>query len=236
MLRIGPRTKPGYYAQEHETLNPERSILEEVRWEGGLSKDQAFTVLSKFLFRWEDMDRKVGTLSGGEKSRVQLARLMVSDANFLLLDEPTNHLDIASREQVEAALEAFEGTLLVISHDRYFLDRIVNRIVEVKNPRLVDHPGDFTSFWQKKKAEEGGGAPKGEKRAVGRKVKRADKPSAVVDSEGVEEKIEALEVEKLRLEQALASAYHKGDYKGGEKQSQRLRRLEDQLERLYDAL
>jgi len=82
---------------------------------------------------------------------VQFAKLMVSGANFLLLDEPTNHLDIASREQVEEALEEFEGTLLVISHDRYFLDRVVDRIVEVVNPGLKDYPGSFSYFWEEKR-------------------------------------------------------------------------------------
>ena len=90
---------------------------------------------------------------------MQLAKLMVSDANLLLLDEPTNHLDIQSREQVEEALEEFDGTVLVISHDRYFLDRIVDRIVEVRNPDLVCHAGNFSVFWEKKSSEQGRAAP-----------------------------------------------------------------------------
>ena len=233
VLRIGPKTKIGYYAQEHETLNPERSILEEVRREKGLTRDQAFTVLSKFLFRWEDMDRKVKTLSGGEKSRVQLAKLMVSDANLLLLDEPTNHLDIQSREQVEEALEEFDGTVLIISHDRYFLDRIVDRIVEVRNPDLLCHAGNFSDFWEKKSSEQGRAAPTKKKRTAARK-KTAQPPSD--DSAEIEEKIEEMEAEKLRLERALAEAYRNRDYKGGEKLSRQLRMLEDRLEELFDLL
>ena len=233
VLRIGPRTKIGYYAQEHETLNPERSILEEVRREKGLTKDQAFTVLSKFLFRWEDMDRKVKTLSGGEKSRVQLAKLMVSDANLLLLDEPTNHLDIRSREQVEEALEAFDGTILVISHDRYFLDRIVDRIVEVRNPDLVGHAGNFSFFWEKKSSEQGRTTPAKKKRTAARKKTVRPPPD---DSAETEEKIEEMEAEKLRLERALAEAYRNRNYKGGEKLSRQLLKLEDRLEELYDLL
>ena len=233
VLRIGPRTKIGYYAQEHETLNPERSILEEVRREKGLTKDQAFTVLSKFLFRWEDMDRKVKTLSGGEKSRVQLAKLMVSDANLLLLDEPTNHLDIQSREQVEEALEVFDGTVLVISHDRYFLDRIVDRIVEVRNPDLVGYPGNFSFFWEKKRSEQGRAAPARKKRTAARK--KTVQPLSD-DSADIEAKIEEMEAEKLRMERALAEAYRNRDYKGGEKLSRQLRMLEDRLEELFDLL
>ena len=233
VLRIGPRTKIGYYAQEHETLNPERSILEEVRREKGLTKAQAFTVLSKFLFRWEDMDKKVKTLSGGEKSRVQLAKLMVSDANLLLLDEPTNHLDIQSREQVEEALEVFEGAVLVISHDRYFLDRIVDRIVEVRNPDLVFYPGNFSAFWEKKKAEQGSASPARKKRPAAKK--NTARPLSIGPEE-IEEKIEKFEEEKLRLERALAETYRNRDYKRGEKLSQQLRKLEDRVEELYDLL
>ena len=233
VLRIGPKTKIGYYAQEHETLNPELSILEEVRREKGLTNAQAFTVLSKFLFRWEDMDRKVKTLSGGEKSRVQLAKLMVSDANLLLLDEPTNHLDIQSREQVEEALEVFEGAVLVISHDRYFLDRIVDRIVEVRNPDLVCYPGNFSVFWNKKKAEQGRASPARKKRPAARK--NTVRPLTTAP-DGIEEKIEESEEEKLRLERTLAEAYRNRDYKRGEKLSRQLRKLEEQLEELYDLL
>ncbi len=241
-LRVGPRVRVGYYAQEHETLNFDRSVLEEMRWHG-LSAEAAFRVLSRFLFRREDMGKRIGSLSGGEKSRVQLARLMVSDANLLLLDEPTNHLDIHSREQVEEALEAFEGTLLVISHDRYFLDRIVDRIVEVRNPCLVEYPGNFSYFWEKKRAEQRmdhsgrrAGTPARKRQpATGRRERPAERPVAA-GSERVEKKIEALEAEKLTLEGMLAEAYRARDFKRGEKVSQRLRRVEDQIEQLYEAL
>ena len=236
VLRIGPKTQIGYYAQEHETLDPQRSILEEVRWEKGLTKDQAFAILSKFLFRWEDVDRKVGTLSGGEKSRVQLAKLMVSDVNLLLMDEPTNHLDISSRERVEEALEAFEGTLLVISHDRYFLDRIVDRIVEIRTPALVEYPGNFSYFWERKRAERRAEAPVERKRPVVRKAKKPPKPAVMPEPDDIETKIDELEEEKLKLEGALASAYRSREYKRGDKIGQQLRRLEDELERLYVAL
>ena len=235
VLRIGPRTKIGYYAQEHETLHLQHTILEEVCRSGGLTRDQGFSALSKFLFGWEDMDKKIRTLSGGEKSRVQLAKLMVSDANFLLLDEPTNHLDIQSREQVEEALEAFEGTILVISHDRYFLDRIVDRIVEVQNPNLAEYPGNFTAFWEKRRAERRDGPQERRKRVVTRKGKRAPAPSVPTDPDRIEEQIDGLETQKLRVEQALAEAYRRADYKRGEKLTRDLRRLEDRIERLYTA-
>ena len=231
VMRIGPRVRVGYYAQEHETLDFDRTILEEMRWETGLSPEGAFSVLSRFLFGYEDMDKRIGSLSGGEKSRVQLAKLMVSDANLLLLDEPTNHLDIHSREQVEEALEAFEGTILVISHDRYFLDRIVDRIVEVRNPRLVEYPGNFSYFWEKRREARKDDHHIRKRQPVTRKRSASSERPAQV-----EEKIEALETEKLRLEQALATAYRERDFKRGEKVSQRLRRVEGEIEKLYEAL
>jgi ATP-binding cassette subfamily F protein 3 len=94
--------------------------------------------------------KQVGDLSGGERSRLQLAKLMLSDANFLLLDEPTNNLDFPSCEVLENALDEFEGTVLVISHDRYFLDRVVDRIVELEDGALTEYPGDYTYFRQEK--------------------------------------------------------------------------------------
>ena len=214
-MRIGPRIQLGYYAQEHEILNDDRTILEEICLSGELSRDQGGGVLSRFLFGWRDLDKKVGNLSGGEKSRVQLACLMVSGANMLLLDEPTNHLDIASREQVEDALEVFDGTLIVISHDRYFLDKIAERVIEVRDMNLESHVGNFSDFWAKW---------------------RSDKtPDGEIDSE-VEKQIEVLEDEKLRLERGMAAAFEKRDFKRGDRLSRRLRVVEQQIENLYEAL
>lgn len=214
-MRIGPRIQLGYYAQEHETLNDNRTILEEICLSGELNRDQGGRVLSRFLFGWRDLDKKVGNLSGGEKSRVQLACLMVSGANLLLLDEPTNHLDIASREQVEDALEDFDGTLIVISHDRYFLDKIAERVIEVRDLNLESHAGNFSDFWARR-----------------RSYKTSD---GEIDPE-VEKQIEALEDEKLRLERGMASAFEKRDFKRGDRLSRRLRLVEQQIENLYEAL
>ena len=236
VMRIGPKTKIGYYAQEHETLNPERSITEELQSHSELSRGQSFALLSKFLFTWTDIDKKIETLSGGEKSRVQIARLMVSDSNFLLLDEPTNHLDIQSRERMEEALEAFGGTILVVSHDRYFLDRIVDRIVEIRNPHLLEYPGNFTYFWEKRKEGKESVQKREKRKPVSRKKKRSVKASASSGSDEIEEKINRLEEEKLRQEKSMASAYRNREYKQGEKISQRLRKIETRIEQLYEEL
>lgn len=213
IIRIGPRIQLGYYAQEHETLNGTRTILEEICFDARLSRDQGFSVLSKFLFGWQDLEKKVAHLSGGEKSRLQLAKLMVSGANMLVLDEPTNHLDIMSRERVEDALESFDGTLVVISHDRYFLDKIAERVIEVRDLTLFSHVGNFSDFWSGRK--EG---------------------NSQVGGSDLESQIEDLEAEKLHLERRMGAAFEKRDFKQGDRISRQLRQIEGQIEDLYNKL
>ncbi|MFO7698546.1 MAG: ABC-F family ATP-binding cassette domain-containing protein [Anaerolineae bacterium] len=145
-LRIGPGVGVGLYAQEHETLDPELTLLETVMRAGPMSESDAVSFLGRFVFPYQQVREPVRTLSGGEKGRLQMALLMLSDANLLLLDEPTNNLDIASAEVLEEALEGFEGTVLVISHDRYFLDRIVTRIEALEGGVLKSYSGKYSDY------------------------------------------------------------------------------------------
>jgi ATP-binding cassette subfamily F protein 3 len=145
-VRIGPSVRVGYYAQEHETLDYSRTLIETVRRAAPLSEASAVSFLGRFLFTYDQARSAVGTLSGGERSRLQMALLMLSGANCLLLDEPTNNLDIASAEVLEEALAEFEGTVLVISHDRYFLDRVVDRIVELDDGTLTPYSGGYSDY------------------------------------------------------------------------------------------
>jgi ATP-binding cassette subfamily F protein 3 len=149
-VKIGPSVKTGHYAQEHETLNFSQTPLDAVRLARPLSEGNAVSFLGRYLFPYRQVTQKIGDLSGGERSRLQLALLVLSDANFLLLDEPTNNLDIASAEVLENALTEFEGTVLVISHDRYFLDRTVNRIVELGSGVLTEYAGSYSDYAAKK--------------------------------------------------------------------------------------
>ena len=149
-IKVGPSVRIGYYAQEHETLDPSKTLVEEIRQVRPMYEQQAVRHLGQFLFPYEMARKRVRELSGGERSRLQLAKLMLSDANFLLLDEPTNNLDLASCEVLENALDEFEGTVLVISHDRYFLDRVVDRIVELEDGALAEYPGDYTYYAEEK--------------------------------------------------------------------------------------
>ena len=143
---LGPSVKVGYYAQEHETLDFNQTLIDAVRYASNLSESSAVSFLIRYLFTYQQASQKIGELSGGERSRLQLALLVLSGANFLLLDEPTNNLDIASAEVLEAALSEFVGTVLVISHDRYFLDRTVDRLLVIESGKLVSHPGGYSDY------------------------------------------------------------------------------------------
>ena len=145
-IEIGPSVGIGYYAQQHETLNYDQTLLDTVRLAGNYSNERAVAFLGRFLFGYRQAQEKVSTLSGGERSRLQMALLMLSSANFLLLDEPTNNLDIASAEVLEDILADFKGTVLVISHDRYLLDRVVNRIEELENGCLNSYLGNYSDY------------------------------------------------------------------------------------------
>ena len=149
-IKIGPSVRIGHYAQEHETLDPDKTLIEEIRQVRPMYEEQAVRFLGRFLFPYQVVRKQVCDLSGGEQSRLQLAKLMLSDANFLLLDEPTNNLDLPSCEVLENTLDGFEGTVLVVSHDRYFLDRVVDRIVELEDGNLTEYPGDYTYYCEKR--------------------------------------------------------------------------------------
>jgi len=150
----GPANTIGYYDQEHQTLEMDNTLADEVTRHAALTNRELYGLLGRFLFTADDAGKKVRDLSGGEKARVQMARLMLQGANFLLLDEPTNHLDIVSAEQLEEALEDFNGTLLVVSHDRYFLDNAVSRILELQDGRIKEYEGNYTDYLQEKSEHE----------------------------------------------------------------------------------
>jgi ATP-binding cassette subfamily F protein 3 len=145
-IKIGPSVKVGYYAQEHETLDFNQTLIDAVRLSGNMSESNAVSFLIRYLFTYQHATQRIGSLSGGERSRLQLSLLVLSGANFLLLDEPTNNLDIASAEVLENALKDFTGTVLVISHDRYFLDRTVSRIFALENARLGEYIGGYSDY------------------------------------------------------------------------------------------
>lgn len=151
-IRIGSRVKIAYFSQQHETLNKDRRVIDEITYEYGLGEEEARNYLGAFLFKGDDVFRIIGDLSGGEQSRLAFLKLMLEGANFLILDEPTNHLDIPAKEAVEEALLAYPGTFLAVSHDRYFLDKVGNVTFEIENGKLTEYNGSY-SYYREKKAE-----------------------------------------------------------------------------------
>ncbi len=152
-VKIGPSTRVGYYAQEHQTLDAwaEKTPLDFIRDVSPTSEGAAVAFLLKMLFTYEQVRQPIGTMSGGERSRLQLAALMLQRPNLLLLDEPTNNLDIPASEALETALEDFDGALVVISHDRYFLDRVVDQVAELEDGALREFAGGYTEYLAAKK-------------------------------------------------------------------------------------
>ena len=150
--KIGNRVKIGYFSQSYERLDPNQTLLDNFLTEYGYTTEHTRSLLGGMLFHGDDVFKEIGTLSGGQKARLVLLKLVLDGANLLILDEPTNHLDIAAREAVEAALEAFDGTVLLVSHDRYFINEVASRIWEIDNQQVNDYKGNY-SFYVEEKAK-----------------------------------------------------------------------------------
>lgn len=199
-VKLGSRVKVGYFAQEHENLNSASRMLDEIMADFGLGEERARTLLGSFLFSGDDVYKVIGTLSGGEKARLALLKLMMTGANFLILDEPTNHLDIPAKEAVEEAILAFPGTFLTVSHDRYFLDKVADRVIELSEGKLADYVGNYSYYRDKKAANPVKAPAKAEKPAA----KAAENTSSgtakprKVDNTRLIEKLE-LEITELEI-------------------------------------
>ena len=150
-IRLGSNVKIAYYDQEHHVLHMEKTLFEEISdTYPNLDNTRIRNVLAAFLFTGDDVFKKISDLSGGERGRVSLAKLMLSEANFLILDEPTNHLDIVSKEILESALSSYTGTVLYVSHDRYFINRTATRILELTGQTLINYIGNYDYYLEKK--------------------------------------------------------------------------------------
>lgn len=148
---LGSKVQIGYYDQEHHVLHMEKTIFEEISdTYPSLSNTEIRNVLAAFLFTEDEVFKQIKALSGGERGRISLAKLMLSEANFLILDEPTNHLDIVSKEILESALNSYSGTVLYVSHDRYFINQTATRILELTNKTLVNYIGNYDYYLEKK--------------------------------------------------------------------------------------
>ncbi len=213
--KLGTNVTVGYYDQEHHVLNDDNNIFNEISDAYPvLNNTEIRNVLAAFLFTGEDVFKKIGSLSGGEKGRVSLAKLMLSESNLLILDEPTNHLDITSKEILESALNNYEGTLLYVSHDRYFINRTADRILELKNHGFREYLGNYDYYLEKKDQISASDNSDNKNQTAVESENKLDWKAQKEYQAGlrkiqnrlneVEKKIEALETEKEKLEKALS--------------------------------
>jgi len=234
-VRIGPSVRLGYAAQEQEVLEGNKTILDVIMEAPPRSNETtAFAHLRKFLFDRHDLNKKVSNLSGGERNRLQLARLTKLKPNFLILDEPTNHMDIPAREAIEEALDEYDGSILVVSHDRYFLDKVVNRVVELEDRDLVSFDGNFSEFWQARREpltrETGRVTTRGSNRRETR-AKHAEERSGLAS---LERRIKEAEADKLDLENRVGQAFENRKDKDGRRLNKQLERVSGLLEDMYE--
>ncbi len=212
-VKKGSRVHIGYFAQQHETLSGHGTLLDEIAHGFGLGDERARGLLGHFLFCGDDVFKAVGDLSGGEKARLALLKLMLSGANVLLLDEPTNHLDIAAKEAVETALAVFPGTIVAVSHDRYFLDKVADRVVELDGGRLTEYLGDY-SYYRRQKTladRQAAARPAAKPAATRPQAARRRPPDTAKAARRLEEEIAGLEAELAACEAALNDPATHGD-------------------------
>jgi ATP-binding cassette, subfamily F, member 3 len=205
-VKTGPRVTMRYYDQHLADLDPNKTVLTELQDAFGLPEETLRTFLGRLLFRGDDAFKQIRSLSGGEKSRVALAKLMLDDAGLLLLDEPTNHLDIPAQEMLEEALQDFEGTIVFVSHDRYFIDAIATRLWVVDQGKVTTHLGNYTDL-ERSRQRAGRLVVAPEPESTPRRERRREAGAAagtVAPAAGVEQQIGELEAEIRRLEEQLA--------------------------------
>src|SRR5437764_8321821 len=207
----GHNVRIGYYSQTHEGLNADRTIIDEIRQVSVLSEDGARSFLGRFLFTGDDVFKPIGALSGGERSRVALAKLTLLGSNVLILDEPTNHLDLQSRQFLEEVLGEFEGTLLFVSHDRYFIDSLATKVWVIEDGVLIPYMGNYTEYRTQKQplVLDIPSSVKNDSKAASPAPKSSGKKSVKVKVrtlEDVEREIEKAEERVKSVEEALAEA------------------------------
>jgi ATP-binding cassette subfamily F protein 3 len=205
-VKTGPRVTMRYYDQHLADLDPNKTVLTELQDAFGLPDETLRTFLGRLLFRGDDAFKVIRSLSGGEKSRVALAKLMLDDAGLLLLDEPTNHLDIPAQEMLEEALQDFEGTIVFVSHDRYFIDAIATRLWVVDRGKVTTHLGNYTDLERSRQRAGRLVVAAGPEPTPRRERRREPGTTAgtVAPTAGVEQQIVELEAEIRRIEEQLA--------------------------------
>ena len=234
-IRFGPTVKVGYLPQIVQFEHPERNLVDTMLYETNCTAQVARDRLAAFQFRGEDVFKPVSALSGGERSRLRLCILMDQKINLLVLDEPTNHLDIASREWIESAVEGYEGVLLFVSHDRYFIDRFANRVWMLENQQITDFKGDYESF---KAKQERMAALQQQAKQPEPKEEKKEKPKRSGGTKVLEKQVTAAEreVEKaeIRMDELTQEIEaNSADYLKLQELCEQRNALEEELAHLY---
>ena len=242
---LGTNVNVGYYDQEQSDLNLDKTILDEV-WDEfpNLTTSKLRSYLASFLFTGDDVFKVINTLSGGEKCRINLLKLMLSKSNLLLLDEPTNHLDIISREALEDAILEYDGTLMVISHDRYFLNKVIGRILELKEDGVAEYLGNY-SYYQEKKLnptrfedyeELANGKTKTQLKDEKKKKREAEKEAKALQLKikTLEKTIAEKEDELTNLQEQLCLESIYSNPSESQRVNSEIKKLEDNISQLYE--
>lgn len=240
-IQYGTNVTIGYYDQKQAEFMSQNNVLEEL-WKEypHMNESVVRKILGRFLFTQDEVLKQVNSLSGGEKARIQLAKLMLEENNLLILDEPTNHLDIDSKEVLEKALENFPGTIIVVSHDRYFIDKIATRVMEIEPHKIMMVDGDYSYFLHKKKEAEFMEVPvetATEKKEnisdyEAQKQRRNELKKVKKQSEKLEQEIQTLETELTMIEDKLVAPEVFNDYEKAQELNDKLQEINQKLEEL----
>lgn len=246
-ISLGSNVHIGYYDQEHHVLHMEKTLFEEISDDyPDLTNTQIRNTLAAFLFTGDDVFKRIGDLSGGERGRVSLAKLMLSESNFLILDEPTNHLDITSKEILESAINGYTGTVLYVSHDRYFINKTASRILELNNQELTNYLGNYDYYLEKKQAlsspssETADAAPVKEPETAAaldwkaQKEEQARLRKKENDLKKTEAEIEALETRDAQIDELMAAPEICTDVAKLQELSKEKEQITEKLTALYE--
>ena len=244
-VKTGSRVKVAYYDQEHRQLNPKNKIIDEIVYQYDVTLNEARDLLAQVLFFGEDVEKRIGDLSGGEKARVALLKIILDEPNLLIMDEPTNHLDISAKEIVEEFLLAFPGTVFMVSHDRYLLDSVCTRTIVLENRKLMSYLGNYSYYRQKAAELERAAREKQEELEAELARKIANKPAAQdkpkINKQKTRKEIEALEAQiqesEMRSEELSALLADGATYQDEEKSKllvSEYKALEESIPLLYE--
>ena len=234
-IRLGSKVHIGYYDQEHQVLHMDKTLFQEIQdTYPNMNNTQIRNTLAAFLFTGDDVFKLIRDLSGGERGRVSLAKLMLSDANFLLLDEPTNHLDITSKEILESALNRYTGTVLYVSHDRYFINRTATRILDLTNGSFINYIGNSDYYLEKKEDVEAAFAARQMAQTAANHPTGTNSPQATSTASGISSSRTSQTA--MTASSAGSPADGKIDWKAQKEEQARLRKRQNELKKIEDKI